>query len=45
MYWGGQKPEGALKAATGSFIGFILGTGIKTIVSVLILWRIFVFSF
>ena len=24
MYWGGQKPEGALKAATGSFIGFIL---------------------
>ena len=45
MYWGGQKPEGALKAATGSFLGFILGTGIKTIVSVLILWRIFVFSF
>jgi uncharacterized protein YqgC (DUF456 family) len=43
--WGKQTSEGALKAATGSFLGFILGTGIKTIVSVLILWRIFVFSF
>ena len=35
--WGGQDVKGALKAATGSFIGFILGTGIKTIVFVLIL--------
>ena len=43
--WGKQTSEGALKAAAGSFLGFILGTGIKTIVSVLILWRIFVFSF
>ena len=37
--------KGALKAATGSFIGFILGTGIKTIVFVLILWIIVVFTF
>ena len=45
MYWG-KKPAGdALKAAIGSFLGFITGTGLKTIVSVLILWRIFVFCF
>ncbi len=35
----------ALKAAVGSFIGFILGTGIKTITAVLIMWRIIVFAF
>ncbi len=35
----------ALKAAVGSFLGFILGTGLKTIVSVMILWRIIVFAF
>ncbi len=40
-----QSTETALKAAVGSFIGFILGTGLKTIVSVLILWRIIVFAF
>ena len=45
MYWG-KKPSGpAFKAAVGSFLGFITGTGLKTIVSVLILWKIFVFSF
>ena len=43
--WGGQDVNGALRAAAGSFLGFILGTGIKTIVSVLILWMIFMFSF
>ena len=43
MYWGKKSAGDALKAAIGSFLGFITGTGLKTIVSVLILWRIFVF--
>ena len=33
----------AMKAAIGSFLGFITGTGIKTIVAVLIMWKIIVF--
>ena len=33
----------SLKAAIGSFIGFIAGTGIKTIASVLIMWQIVVY--
>ena len=33
----------ALKAALGSFLGFILGTGLKTIVAVLIMWRIIIY--
>lgn len=45
LYWGGKSAGAALKAALGSFLGFITGTGLKTIVSVLIIWRIFVFSF
>lgn len=45
IYWGKKDPKDALKAAVGSFLGFITGTGLKTIVSVLILWRIFVFCF
>ena len=45
LYWGGKSAGAALKAAFGSFLGFITGTGLKTIVSVLILWRIFVFAF
>ena len=45
LYWGGKSAIDALKAAFGSFLGFITGTGLKTIVSVLILWRIFVFAF
>ena len=45
LKWAGKSPDDALKAALGSFIGFILGTGIKTIVSVLILWRILVYCF
>ncbi len=45
LYWG-KKPAGqAFKAAVGSFLGFITGTGLKTIVAVLILWKIFVFAF
>lgn len=38
-----KKIEDALKAAVGSFVGFILGTGIKTICAVLILWQIIVY--
>ena len=39
-----KKREGeAVKAAFGTFLGFILGTGIKTIVSVCILWQIIVY--
>ena len=45
LYYTGQGSKQALKAATGSFLGFITGTGLKTIVSVLILWKIFVFAF
>lgn len=45
IYWA-KKPAGdALKAAIGSFLGFITGTGVKTIVSVILLWKIFVFAF
>ena len=45
LHWAKKEAGDALKAAVGSFIGFILGTGIKTIVSVLILWRIIAFCF
>ena len=45
MYWCKKSAGEALKAAIGSFIGFITGTGLKTIASVLILWRIFIFCF
>lgn len=33
----------ALKAAAGSFLGFITGTGLKTIVACLLLWKIIVY--
>jgi hypothetical protein len=29
----------------GSFFGFITGTGLKTIVSVILMWKIIVFAF
>ena len=45
LHKGNKTPAEALKIAFGSFPGFITGTGLKTIVSVLILWRIFVFAF
>lgn len=45
MYWGNKPSEQALMAATGSFLGFILGTGIKTIASCLIFWQIIVYAF
>ena len=43
--WGGKSGCDAFKAAFGSFVGFIFGTGIKTIASVLIMWQIVVYAF
>ena len=45
LHWGGKCEKDALKSAFGSFVGFIFGTGIKTIASVLILWQIIVYAF
>ena len=45
VQWGKKSSSEALLPALGSFLGFILGTGIKTIASVLILWQIFVYAF
>ena len=38
-----KDPGSSLRAAVGSFIGFIAGTGIKTIASVLIMWQIVIY--
>ena len=43
--WGKKSSKDAFVAALGSFFGFLLGTGIKTIASVLILWQIIVYAF
>ena len=45
LYYTRQGSMQALKAAVGSFLGFITGTGLKTIVAVLIMWKIIVFAF
>ena len=45
LYYNRQGTGQALKAAIGSFLGFITGTGLKTIVACLIMWKIFVFAF
>ena len=45
LYYARKGAAQALKAAIGSFLGFITGTGLKTIASVLILWKIIIFAF
>lgn len=45
LAWADKEIGPALKAAVGTFIGFMLGTGLKTIVSVIFLWRIIAFCF
>lgn len=45
LYYNRKGAGQALKAAIGSFLGFITGTGLKTIVAVIMLWRIIVFAF
>lgn len=43
LYYTRQGAAQALKAAIGSFLGFITGTGLKTIVACLIMWKIIVY--
>lgn len=45
LHYNRQGVAQSLKAAIGSFLGFITGTGLKTIVAVLIMWKIIVFAF
>ena len=43
MIYAQKDPGSSRKAAVGSFIGFIAGTGIKTIAAVLIMWQIVIY--
>ena len=43
LWWAKKDATSALEAAFGSFLGFILGTGIKTITACMIMWQIIVY--
>lgn len=43
LYYNRKGAGQALKAATGSFVGFITGTGLKTIASCMMMWQIIVY--
>jgi uncharacterized protein YqgC (DUF456 family) len=43
LYWGGKQFNEALKSALASFAGFIAGTGIKVMVSVVMFYYIIVY--
>ena len=45
MLYAKKDMAASFKAALGSFLGFILGTGIKTIAAVLMMWQIIVYAF
>ena len=45
IYWGKKTGEEALKAAVGSFLGCLTGTGITTLAACLILGQIIVYAF
>ena len=45
LYYNRQGSAQALKAAFGSFLGFITGTGLKTIISIIMMWKIIIFAF
>lgn len=45
MVYAKKDAASSLKAAVGSFLGFIAGTGVKTIAAVLIMWQIIVYAF
>ena len=45
LYYSRKGAPQALKAAIGSFLGFMTGTGLKTIVACIIMWKIIAFAF
>lgn len=45
LSWGGKAAADALKSALGAFFGFLLGSGVKLIVSSAMLWAIIVYAF
>ena len=45
LYYSRKGATQALKAAIGSFLGFMTGTGLKTIVACIIMWKIIAFAF
>ena len=45
MVWANREFGPAFKVAVGSFVGFMLGTGIKVIASAFMMWKIIVYCF